>query len=536
MPSPEALAWFARGEEASSRGDQQEAARAFREALAAAPTFPEASNNLGNALMMTGSIREALGAYLEADRPDAWINGSVAARALGELDLARELLERALGREPEHPLALASLGNLLKDLGRVDLALGCYRAALALDPGNAVIRGILAYMCTFDPAQGPDAILFENREFDRLHAAGLREPAAPRKPGSRLRIGYVSPDFRYHCQAFFTLPLFAHHDREAFEIFLYASVHQPDAVTAHLRGLCDAWRDCAGLGDGELADLVREDGIDILVDLTMHMAGGRPLLFARHPAPVQVAWLAYPGTTGLSAMDYRLTDPYLDPPGVHDAWYAETSVHLPNTFWCYHPLAEGPAVGPLPALSRGHVTFGCLNNFCKVNPGVLALWNRVLEAVPGSRLLLMANPGRHRQTVLEAFSDPSQVTFTPFLPREDYLALYGGLDLCLDTCPYNGHTTSLDAMWMGVPVVTRVGDTVVGRAGWSQLQNLDLPGLAAFDDDSFVAIAVDLAGDLPRLAELRTGLRSRMEASPLMDAPRFARDLEAAYRKMAARI
>ena len=533
MPSPEAFAWYDLGEAAFSRGAFAQAAEAYRKALSLGRPFPEAANNLGNALMLDGFYGEALASYLEADCPDAWVNASVPARILGFLDQARELLERAIRDQPRHNLAYASLGNLLKDQGRVDLALASYRTSLALDPDNAITHGNLAYMLTFDPEATPEDILRETRAWQARHAAGLQPRPHDRRPGGRLRIGYVSPDFRYHCQAFFTLPLFASHDRKAFEIFAYSSVLKPDAVTAHLEGLCDVWRNCAGMTDEAVAELVREDGIDILVDLTMHMSNGRPLLFARKPAPIQVAWLAYPGTTGLDAMDCRFTDPWLDPPGEHDAWYAERSIRLPDTFWCYHPLTEEPQPGPLPALERGHVTFGCLNNFCKVNPGVLALWERVLDAVPGSRLLLMANPGRHREEVLSRLRDPGRVDFTPFQPRQSYLELYRQVDLCLDTFPYNGHTTSLDATWMGVPVVTRVGRTVVGRAGWSQLNNLGLPELAAWDDEAFVATAAGLALDLPRLADLRAGLRARMAASPLMDAERFARGVEAAYRTLA---
>ena len=536
MPSREALAQFSRGDLAFSRGEYQEAARAYRRALAEAMPFPEASTNLGNALMMAGDYPAALSAYLEAATPGAWINASVAARALGDLDQARHHLERALREEPGNAIAHANLGNLQKDLGRIDLALPSYRAALALDPGNAVTHSNLAYMTSFDPGAGPGDILRENLAWERAHAQVPRLPTVPRRPSPRLRIGYVSPDFREHCQALFTLPLFASHDHQACEIFAYASVRRPDAITGRLRALCDTWRDCAGLSDADVAGLVRADGIDVLVDLTMHMANGRPLLFARKPAPVQVAWLAYPGTTGLSAtMDYRLTDPFLDPPGEHIDPYAETSIRLPHTFWCYDPLTEGPEPGPLPALTQGHVTFGCLNNFCKVNPGVLALWNRVLEAVPGSRLRLMAHPGEHRRWVLDQMHAPDRIDFTPFLPRPEYLEQYRSLDLCLDTTPYNGHTTSLDAFWMGVPVVTRVGRTVVGRAGWSQLNNLGLPELAAWDDATFVRTAAALATDLPRLAGLRAGLRARMAASPLMDASGFARSLEAAYRAMASR-
>jgi len=531
MPSPDALACYLQGETAFASGDYLEAARAYRGALAVSFPFPEASTNLGNALMMAGDYPGALASYLKADTPGAWTNASVAARALGDLDQAGELLERAIRARPREPLAWAALANLQKDRGRVDLALASYRAALDLDPANAVTHANLVYMTNFDPEATATDLLREARAWERHQVQAPRLPPATRRPDRRLRIGYVSPDFREHCQALFTLPLFAHHDREAVAVFAYAGVRNPDAVTARLRSLCDGWRDCAGLADADVAGLIREDRIDVLVDLTMHMANGRPLLFALKPAPVQVAWLAYPGTTGLSAIDFRLTDPWLDPPGT-DADYAETSLRLPHTFWCYDPLAATEP-GPLPALEQGHVTFGCLNHFCKVNPRTLALWDRVLEAVPGSRLRLLAHPGAHRTWLLDQLREPGRVDFIPFLPRPDYLAQYQRLDVCLDTLPYNGHTTSLDAFWMGVPVVTRVGATVVGRAGWSQLNNLGLPELAAWDDDAFVRIAANLAADLPRLAELRAGLRARMEASPLMDARGFAGDLEAAFRKMA---
>ncbi len=288
--------------------------------------------------------------------------------------------------------------------------------------------------------------------------------------------------------------------------------------------------------DAEVAQQIREDRIDILVDLTMHMSLGRSLVFARKPAPIQVAWLAYPGTTGLSTMDYRLTDPFLDPPGMHDHDYCEISVRLPDTFWCYDPLSEETEIGELPALRDGHITFGCLNNFCKASPRTLELWARVLQAVKGSRFLLLAVPGQHRQTIQDFFQskgiEADRLDFVEFQARPDYLKVYRRIDIGLDTLPYNGHTTSLDSFWMGVPVVSRIGSTVVGRAGWSQLCNLDLKELAAQSDDQFVRIAVDLAGDLERLNNLRKTLRERMKRSPLMDAPKFARSVESAYRTM----
>ena len=286
----------------------------------------------------------------------------------------------------------------------------------------------------------------------------------------------------------------------------------------------------------QVAERIRSDRIDILVDLALHTANNRLLVFARKPAPVQVTWLGYPGTTGLSAIDYRLTDPYLDPPGLFDAFYSEESIRLPDTFWCYDPLTDQPPVNALPALENGFITFGCLNNFCKVNDGCLALWAQVLQAVPQSRLLLLAPRGQAREHVLarlqqEGIAAP-RVEFADRQPRLEYLKLYHRIDLGLDPLPYNGHTTSLDAFWMGVPTLTLVGKTVVGRAGWSQLCNLGLKELAAETPEQYVALAAELAADLPRLQELRGTLRQRMLRSPLMDANRFARHVEQAYRQM----
>jgi protein O-GlcNAc transferase len=283
-----------------------------------------------------------------------------------------------------------------------------------------------------------------------------------------------------------------------------------------------------------LADLIRRDRIDILVDLTLHMADNRLLVFARKPAPVQVTWLGYPGTTGLETIDYRLTDPYLDRPGETDALYAEKSIRLPHTFWCIDPEALGavnmPDVNPLPAMRDGCFTFGCLNNFCKVNQPLLELWARVLDAVPRSRMLLLAPPGSRRDWVRQTLGD--RVDFLSRDSRLNYLRYYNQIDLGLDTLPYNGHTTSIDSMWMGVPVVTLIGKTVVGRAGFSQLSNVGLTELAATTPEQFIEIARKTAADLPKLAELRRTLRQRTRSSPLMDGERFARDIESAYRRM----
>ena len=347
----------------------------------------------------------------------------------------------------------------------------------------------------------------------------------------------MSPDFRTHCQSFFTLPLFGAHDHSDFEIFIYSDVINADRLTERIKPNADVWRDIAGLSDERFAEMVRSDQIDVLVDLTMHMSRTRLLAFARKPAPVQVCWLAYPGTTGLSAMDYRLTDRHIDPPGMFEGCYAEESMRLPDTFWCYDPLATEATVNALPAREKGQVMFGNLNNFCKINAGVLKLWAEVLRAVEGSRLLLLTGEGSHRDETLEqlrlAGVAPERVELRGRLPRVRYLKLYHEIDIGLDTFPYNGHTTSLDSFWMGVPVVTLAGQTVVGRAGLCQLKNLNLPELIAETPDDFVRVAVGLARDLPRSGQLAgEACAKRMQASPLMDARRFARNIEAAYRTM----
>jgi predicted O-linked N-acetylglucosamine transferase (SPINDLY family) len=266
----------------------------------------------------------------------------------------------------------------------------------------------------------------------------------------------------------------------------------------------------------------------------MHMSGSRLLAFARRPAPVQLCWLAYPGTTGLETMDYRLSDPFLDPPNSNTDVYAEETIRLPDSFWCYDPLTDVPDVNSLPALDDGKITFGCLNHFRKVNDGVLRLWTSVLSAVPKSRLLLLAPKGAARDRVRAIFEaagiEFARIEFVDRCGRLDYLSRYREIDICLDTFPSNGHTTSLDALWMGVPTVTLAGETIVGRAGVCQAMNLGLPELIATTPEQYVRIVRTLADDLQQLAELRRTLRERLKRSPLMDGPRFARNLESVYR------
>jgi protein O-GlcNAc transferase len=562
-----------------AQGELDEAMACYQRALQLKPGFAEAHNNLGNVFMHRNKLDEAQACYqralqLKPDYADAHINlGKVfmdhgaldkaaacfrrvlqlnsddvqahyslglVCRSRGDLDEAVACYRQALKRDPTYAEAYNNLGYALKDQGNLDEAVACFRRAAELQPDDPTAHSNLLYTLVFCPGYDARAIFEEHRLWNRRFAEPLAHLIQPHpnecSADRRLRIGYVSPDFRDHAESFFTVPLLAAHDHENSEIYCYADVARPDAVTARLRSLADVWRDIAGLTDERVAGLIREDRIDILIDLTMHMARNRLLVFARKPAPVQVSWLAYPGTSGLSTVAYRLTDPLIDPPGLHDHCYSEESIRLAGAYWCYDPLAGEPDVSALPAVKNGFITFGCLNNFCKVNDSVLKLWSQVLKAALSSRMLILAPEGSARRRTLDLLEREGvgrdRVTFVDRQPRPRYLELYHRIDIGLDTFPYHGQTTSLDGFWLGVPVVTLVGTTPAARAGLSLLTNLGLPELVAQTRDQFVSIAVALAGDVPRLCELRATLRNRLQASSLMDAPRFARTVEAAYREM----
>jgi predicted O-linked N-acetylglucosamine transferase (SPINDLY family) len=527
-------------------GRLDDAIAAYRQAISLRPHVAQARVNLGSALIEVGELDEAIAMYRQAIalRPsyaEAHSNLGNALAANGQLDQALPAHRQALTCNPKFPEAHSNLGNAFKERGQLDEALAAHRQALAIDPGNASIDSNLVYTLHFHPAYDAHAIAAEHRRWHRRHAEPLRKfiQSHPndRTSDRRLQVGYVSPDFRDHVVGRNLLPLLLQHDRRWFEVICYSNVRRPDLLTSQFQQNADRWRNIVGISDEQAAEQIRADRIDILVDLTLHTAHNRLLVFARKPAPVQVTFAGYPGSTGLTAIDYRLSDPYLDPPGVDESIYSEKTIRLPDSFWCYDPLecAQLP-VTPLPAMANGFVTFGCLNNFAKINAGVLALWAQVMRQVPGSRLLLLSHEGCHRQRTVDRLSQcgiqPDRIEFASPRPRLHYMALYHRIDIALDSFPYNGHTTSLDSFWMGVPVVTRVGNSAVSRAGWCQLSNLGLTELAAQTAEQFVAVAVKLAQDLPRLQELRSTLRQRMEHSPLMDAPRFARNIEAAYRQM----
>jgi len=526
-------------------GQFEEAIAACRRALELKPDLAEACHNLGNALRDRGQLDEANAAYRKAVelRPnyaEAQINLGNVLWEQGRLDEAAAASRRALELKPDSPEAFNNLGNALGDRGEHEEAVRAFRRALELKPDSAEMHSNLLYTLSLHP--GSDAQTISdvhqrwNRQFSEPLKQLLRPHANERGPNRPLRIGYVSPDFRDHPVGRYLLPLFGHHDREWFEILCYSGVKHPDGVTERLRALAAKWRSTIGVSDARLAETIREDEVDILVDLSLHNAGNRLLVFAQQPAPVQVTWLGYPGSTGLSGIGYRLTDAYMDPPGPDPAWSAEEPVRLPDCWCCYQPPRECPEINPLPALSAGCVTFGSLNKFAKVNDRVLALWARVLESVNASRLIMFCPEGSARERVRAFFEAhgirEDRVELAGFLSFSDYLQLYHRIDIALDPFPCNGMTTTCDALWMGVPVVTLPGELPISRAGLSLLSTIGLRKVAASSEDNYVWIANELAKKLPRLSDLRSRLRARMLASPLMDAPRFAKSVEAAYLSM----
>ena len=524
-------------------GQIKDAIAAYRKAIELRPAYPEALNNLAGAVRADGRLDEAIAIYRQAIalRPtyaEAYDNMGHALRTNKQLDEAVAAYRQVLALRPDSAGTLSTLGDTLKDVGLLDEALQCYRKSLSIKPDSRTNENLLYTILyqTDDPA----LLWQEHARWNQTFARPIM-PRAPRfdndrNPDRRLRIGYLSPDFRAHCQALFTVPLFSHHDRQAVEIFCYANVDQPDTTTAQIKPYADQWRDIVKLTDDQAADLIRSDRIDILVDLTLHMGFSRPLIFARKPAPVQVTWLGYPGTTGLTAIDYRLSDPFLDPTPDQEKFYSEKTVRLPDAFWCYDALITGLPANELPALRGAPFTLGCLNNFCKITEPTLELWSMVLNALGTSRLIVLAPTGASRDRISRGLAlrgiDPARIEFVEFLPREKYLAQYHRIDLCLDTIPYPGHTTTIDALWMGVPVVNLPGRNSIARGGISILRNVGLPELIARDAQDYVQIVKSLATDLPRLAALRASLRARTEESPLMNAPRFARNMESAYRAM----
>ena len=539
-------AWNNLGNACLALGRGNEAMLAFNQALRIDPAFAEAHLNLGNVLKLRGNLAEATFCFrqalaLKANFVEAHNNLGVVLTEQGQHAEAIAALETALSLNVEFAEAHNNLGNVYKNQGRLEAALASFRQALALCPTYHAAHSNLLFTMNYVDGVSPQEIFDLHRDFNARHAARYavegKSHANTREPARRLKIGYISPDFRAHACAFFVKPIFENHSRDAVEVYAYAEVANPDAVTAELRALTDEWRSTVGLSDAQVAAMIRADEVDVLVDLAGHTANARLLALARKPAPVQVTYLGYPATTGLDVMDYRLTDGVTEPVGSSERYYTEELVRLPQCLWCYAPFADMPAVTALPALTNGYVTFGSFNNFAKIGPRVIELWAAVLRAVPNSRITLITIPAGTAQAELrDRFAAlgvaTERVVMHDRLLRREYLDLFSEVDIALDPFPCNGGTTTCDALWMGLPVVALTGETFLSRASYSILSAVNLTGYAAADVTAYQDICVKASRELETLARVRAQLRKQLTTSPLLAAPAFTRDLEAAYRAL----
>jgi predicted O-linked N-acetylglucosamine transferase (SPINDLY family) len=472
-------------------------------------------NNLGNALREAGRAGEALTAF-----------------------------RRAVAINPAIGAVHCNLAGTLLALGQVDQALLSFVNHLSGNPGDAEAYSNLLFTMHYSDQLAAQQIALAHRRFSEQIEKPLQGARAPHAnlpdPGRRLRVGYVSSDLREHSVAYFIEAVLTHHDRSRVELFAYANHSGDDAVTARLQPLFGHWRSILHVSDIEAEQMVRADGIDLLIDLNGHTGGNRLPLFARKPAPVQLTWLGYPNTTGLDAMDYRLTDAWADPPGMTEALHSEALWRLPDCFVCYRPPDGAPGVAKRPLDPAQPIRFGSMNNHAKISPGTVVAWSRILAAVPASVLVLKLR-GQHDATIRDGLlarfrqqgiAPERLVVLDRVAGARDHLARYHDSDIALDTFPYAGTTTTCDALWMGVPVVTLAGPAHVSRVGVSLLNAVGLGELVASSVDEYVDVATRLALNLPRLQVMRAGLRPRMAASSLTDGAWFTRQFEAALRAM----
>jgi protein O-GlcNAc transferase len=537
--------------------ENDKAAQLYRQVVDIDPYNTDALNNLGTELIDSGSAEEGISilrqaAELKADSPEIYYN---IGKGLERLDKPSEALghyQKALELNPDFSTAWNNMGNIYKDQGNCEKAISCFKTALEKYPSNTLksnfspahIHSNIPLTMHYCETIVPDELFKQHRDWYSANASSLKRyiPAHKndRSPNRRLRIGYVSPDFRVHSVAYFIHPILAAHNRTCFEIFCYSNVKHPDAATGIFKKMADHWRDISGLQDETVSDMIQRDQIDILVDLSGHTADNRMTLFARKPAPIQVSYLGYPNTTGLDTMDYRITDAVADPPGITEKWHCEKLIRLPNCFLCYTPPEGAPDITDLPMTKSGYVTFGSFNNRAKITQKTIKTWAEILHALPDSRLVIkaksLADP-QAKEQLLSLFRshgiDPYRITMLSFTSsKKDHFELYNTIDIALDTFWYNGTTTTCEALWMGVPVIALKGDIHVSRVSLSILSDIGLAELAADSPDDYIAKALSLAQDRERLIFLRHHLRTLMEKSPLMDAPGFTRNLENEFRSI----
>lgn len=527
-------------------GRLEEAARELRLGLRERPQDLAAAATLFHVLDALGDLEGAAAALetMLAEKPDwteALYNYGTTLLGLKRDADAERTLARVLELEPRFRMAYRMLGSLLHRHGRVDELLALYAAGRQVLPEDFELESLELFALLFSERISEDALYERHRTFgerlERTHPARFRFAPSRAAAERRLRIGYVSADFTYHPVGLFMLPVLEHHDGAEVEVYCYAAVPKPDNFTERLKRAAHVWRDVTALGDTELASRIHTDEIDVLIDLAGHSGASRLAVFAEQPAPVQATWLGYLHSTGLRRLHYRITDRHCDPEGDADRRHTERLLRLPASQWCYRPFVDMPHAAVPPVKKNGYITFGSFNQAAKLSATTRRLWARILNALPDSRLQVVAvAAGRAadglREDLVAAGVAAERLTIVPFVPVQKFLALHDEVDIALDPMPVSGGTTTCDALWMGVPVLTLPAVRAVSRSSASILATLGLHEWIATGQEDYAARALRAAGDVQRLGELRAALRNRMRASPLMDEARFTRDLEAAYRQM----
>ena len=523
-----------------------DAIQSYCKAIALNPNYVEAHSNLGGCFHSQGRLEEAARCYVQAvelkpELVEGHYNLGTVLVAQRRLSEAVGCFRRALELKPDFARAYYDLGSALSDLGLPDEAIAAYQRALEVKPDYADAYSNVLVAMQYMPDVTLAGLLAAHREFDHRFAAPLREHWRPhendRDPERRLRVGFVSPNFfLLPAIGYFVIRALENLDRAQCETVCYCDWNLPDDATQRFRAAASEWRNVTALTDEELTEQIRADRIDILFDLAGQTAQNRLLVFARKPAPIQVTWGDYVGTTGLAAMDYILADRY-EIPAEAEKYYCERVLRMPDDYICYDPPAYAPDVSPLPALTHGIVAFGSFNYPAKITSQIVAVWAKIVFRVPQSRLVLkyrgmndVACADRLAKEFGSLGIDRERVEFQGWSPHEALLADYGRIDVALDTFAYNGGLTTCEALWMGVPVVTCPGETFASRHSLSHLSNAGLTETIGGSLNEYVEIAVSLAGDMPRLAKLRVNLRQQMAVSPLCDGPRYAKNLMANLR------
>jgi predicted O-linked N-acetylglucosamine transferase (SPINDLY family) len=523
------------------QGHLEEAAAGFQQVLRMNPAFPAALNNLGTIRLKQRDVEEAAACFQRAlaaapDFPEACNNLGIALTDLRRPAEAVAWIQRAIQLRPRFTEAYSSLGNAHKLLGNVSESISAFCTALNLNPDFFEAHNNLLQALHYREGVTLAELATAHAEFQKRFAARLLptnlEFANSRDAERRLRIGFASSDLARHPVGYFLVRVLEHLDRDVVETFCYSDRMVEDDLTIRCRNAVAAWQNSGHWNDHELAHRIRSDEIDILFDLAGHTARNRVLTFARKPAPIQITWAGYTGTTGLTSMDYILADRHEIPDGF-ESYYVERVLRMPDGYVTFDPPGYARAVVTLPARNAGFVTFGCFNNPAKLSGQAIRLWAEILHRVPGARLILKY-AGMSESDAVKRISqdfatrgvDPNRVEFQGWSAPADLLAAYGRIDIALDPMPFNGGLTTVEALWMGVPVITLPGETFASRHSLSHLSTVGLADTIAHDESAYVNRAVELASDLPRLAELRAGLRERVAQSPLCDGRLFAQHLQ----------